>query len=98
MDRSQRETRASTRAGQVKTGGARHEKDDRHAIDDRTRYVLGWSNESKIRALTARRHGLEKRIQTAAEAIAGRYGQHRELCERLGNVRRIGMVEGLQRL
>ena len=29
----------------------RHEKDDRNRIDDRSRYVLGWSNEGKIRAL-----------------------------------------------
>ena len=98
MDRFQRETRAITRAGQVKTGGARHEKDDRHAIDDRTRYVLGWSNESKIRALTARRHGLEKRIQKAAEAIAGLDGQLRELGERLGNISRLEMFEDFQRL
>jgi len=43
--------KALTRQGQVKTGGVRHEKDDRSRIDDRSRYVLGWSNEGKIRAL-----------------------------------------------
>ena len=43
---------AITKAGQVKGGGGRHEKDDRFRIDDRSRYVLGWSNESKIAALT----------------------------------------------
>jgi uncharacterized protein YPO0396 len=45
--------KALTRQGQVKTGSVRHEKDDRNRIDDRSRYVLGWSNEGKIRALEA---------------------------------------------
>ncbi len=39
-----REARAVTRAGQVKDPSGRHEKDDRHRIGDRSRYVLGWSN------------------------------------------------------
>ncbi len=36
-----REQQAITRAGQIKSGGRRHEKDDRHRLDDRSRYVLG---------------------------------------------------------
>lgn len=51
MDEFRRHPKALTRQGQVKTGGVRHEKDDRTAIGDRSRYVLGWSNEGKIRAL-----------------------------------------------
>jgi uncharacterized protein YPO0396 len=43
--------RAVTPAGQVRSGGGRHEKDDRFRIDDRTRWVLGWSNADKIDAL-----------------------------------------------
>ncbi|MCA0438306.1 MAG: hypothetical protein LCH98_17835 [Actinobacteria bacterium] len=45
--------RAVTRAGQIKDR-SRHEKDDRFSIDDRTRWVLGWSNADKIDALMAR--------------------------------------------
>ena len=48
-----------TRAGQIKGGGERHEKDDRHRIDDRSRFVLGWSNEEKIAALEAGARDLE---------------------------------------
>lgn len=44
---------AITKAGQIKGGGGRHEKDDRTRIDDRTRYILGWSNQGKIDALLA---------------------------------------------
>lgn len=51
MDEFRRHPKALTRQGQVKTGGVRHEKDDRSRIDDRSRYVLGWSNEGKILAL-----------------------------------------------
>ena len=42
---------ALTRAGQVKVNGRRHEKDDRHRIDDRRQYVLGFSNLRKIQSL-----------------------------------------------
>jgi uncharacterized protein YPO0396 len=49
----QREQRALTVNGQVKRGGARHEKDDRSALGDRARYVLGWDNRDKIAALEA---------------------------------------------
>ncbi len=45
--------RAVTRHGQVKAD-RRHEKDDRYAVDDRTRWVLGWSNAHKVDALLAR--------------------------------------------
>lgn len=50
---------AITRAGQVKTGGRRNEKDDRHAIDDRRTYVLGFSNLRKVEALRAEREDQE---------------------------------------
>jgi len=51
---------AVTRAGQIKTGGVRHEKDDRYRIDDRRRYVLGWQNREKIRVLKTHLAGMEK--------------------------------------
>src|SRR5262245_21653866 len=51
LDEFRREEKAITRAGQMKSGGNRHEKDDRSRIDDRANFVLGWSNAAKIRAL-----------------------------------------------
>ena len=68
-------TRAVTKAGQIK-GGVRHEKDDRFRIDDRSRYVLGWSNERKINTLLDRAEDLAgqlaeaERIQTGLDAVA----------------------------
>ncbi|MEG3924819.1 MULTISPECIES: SbcC/MukB-like Walker B domain-containing protein [unclassified Microcoleus] len=47
----QRETVAIMRTGLTKQGGERHEKDDRSKVGDRSQYILGWSNASKIQAL-----------------------------------------------
>ncbi|MCB2181619.1 MAG: ATP-dependent exonuclease SbcCD, C subunit-like protein [Desulfobulbaceae bacterium] len=47
----QRLPKALTVNGLIKSGGSRHEKDDRHGLMDRSRFVLGWSNEEKIEAL-----------------------------------------------
>lgn len=58
--------RAVTTSGQVKHGRGRHEKDDRHRIHDRSRYVLGWSNQPKIDALQEELETIERRGQEAA--------------------------------
>jgi len=69
-DQFRRETRAITRAGQIKEPTGRHEKDDRSRIDDRSRYVLGWSNADKLRALRSRRERLERRLAAMNQRIA----------------------------
>src|SRR5262249_34602881 len=55
LEEFQRESRALTRQGQIKSQGRRHEKDDRFHLEDRTRYVLGWINEGKIQVLETQR-------------------------------------------
>jgi len=65
-----RELRAITVNGQTKGRGERHEKDDTHRIDDRSRYVLGWSNEDKLSALKSQREKLEATIQQVAVRIS----------------------------
>ncbi len=70
VEQFRREARAITRAGQIKDPAGRHEKDDRHRIDDRGRYVLGWSNADKLRALRDRRERLEARLAELAAGIA----------------------------
>lgn len=69
LDEFRREQRAITKAGQIKGGGERHEKDDRHAIDDRSRYVLGWSNQAKIAALEEQARALQARSQVILQRI-----------------------------
>jgi uncharacterized protein YPO0396 len=70
MDQFRREQRAITRNGQLKTGGERHEKDDRRTIDDRTSYVPGWSNDAKIAALARQERDLATRIPAHAAQIS----------------------------
>ena len=66
--RSQR--RAVTREGQVRSG-ERHEKDDRHRVDDPRRWVLGWANERKIAALRTELAELEHERELVTAELAG---------------------------
>ena len=65
--RSQR--RAVTREGQVRSG-ERHEKDDRHRVDDPRRWVLGWANERKLAALRTELAELEVELEAVATELA----------------------------
>ncbi|HEV2345485.1 MAG TPA: ATP-binding protein [Actinocrinis sp.] len=57
-----RAERAVTRAGQIKDARGRHEKNDAARIDDRSSYVLGWSNERKVEALVRSATASQNRI------------------------------------
>jgi uncharacterized protein YPO0396 len=70
LDRFRREKQALTPAGQIKVGGERHEKDDRQRLGDRTRFVLGWSNEPKIKALDYLVQNLERKAGVLGEQLA----------------------------
>lgn len=98
LEQFRREQRAITPAGQVKAGGERHEKDDRHRLDDRTRYVLGWSNAEKIRALEAEAGALQQRIQAVAEQISGWERERRALDGRLDRLRELALFDDFQAL
>ncbi|MFO1322402.1 MAG: ATP-binding protein [Burkholderiales bacterium] len=78
-----REVRAVTRAGQIKDSSGRHEKDDRRRIDDRSRYVLGWSNADKLRALRDQRQHLEDKLSALGRRIGEIQQARRELRGRL---------------
>lgn len=54
-----------TREGLIRDGPTRHTKDDRRAVNDATNYVLGWSVEDKIRALTVAFEQADKREKQA---------------------------------
>ncbi|MFA6843688.1 MAG: SbcC/MukB-like Walker B domain-containing protein, partial [Bacilli bacterium] len=84
-----REGKAITMAGQIKMPGGRHEKDDRHRIDDRSRYVLGWSNAAKIAALEAKARGEETRLAEIAGRIATLQGEQKGCKARLATLSKI---------
>ncbi len=83
QEQFRREMRGVTVAGQVKDPSGRHEKDDRHRIDDRSRYVLGWSNLEKIAILDTRRRQLETRLGGTSAEIARIQGERSNLGQRL---------------
>ncbi len=83
QEQFRREARAITPAGQIKDPGGRHEKDDRHAIGDRSRYVLGWSNSAKIAVLEANRRQLEIRLGEVGSKIGRIDAERKGLQSRL---------------
>lgn len=89
LDQFRREGRAITKSGQTKAGGERHEKDDRNRIDDRSRYVLGWTNDAKIATLEKHGRDLEVRIQALANQFAALQAEESALVERLGHLRHL---------
>jgi len=89
QEQFRRETRAITRAGQIKDPSGRHEKDDRHRIDDRSRYVLGWSNGAKIAALLAKRRQLEVRLADVGSRIGAIQKERDALASRLDALTRL---------
>jgi uncharacterized protein YPO0396 len=89
QEQFRRETRAVTLAGQIKDPSGRHEKDDRHRIEDRSRYVLGWSNSAKIAALEAKRQQLEARLAEVGGQIAAIQTERKALTSRLDALTRL---------
>lgn len=85
-----RETRAITASGQIKSPGGRHEKDDRHRLDDRRRYVLGWSNDEKIAALSQDAKQLEAQLANLGERIGDLEQQKQQLKKRLQALLKLG--------
>ncbi len=84
-----REPRAITRAGQIKDPNGRHEKDDRHRIDDRSRYVLGWTNADKIAALEAKRHALESELGSIGDRLGKASAEQGALRKQLASLNRL---------
>lgn len=70
---------ALTQKGQIKSGGDRHEKNDKHDISDRSRYVLGWNSLAKLKALEATCQRSEKEAQDVGHKLAELETQRRRL-------------------
>ncbi len=78
-----RETRAITLAGQIKMPGERHDKDDRTRIDDRSRFILGWSNEAKIATLEHEKSRIESQGASVIARLTKADAERRALRERV---------------
>ena len=60
---------ALTSSGLIKSGGIRHEKDDRFQRTDRRQFVMGWDNREKIALLEQDLSQRELRIQEMADRL-----------------------------
>ena len=98
QEQFRREPKAVTRAGQIKGGGERHEKDDRHAIDDRSRFVLGWSNDDKVAVLEAKKRATEATIAAIGGKISDLEKQRRDCRARLDALSRLGEYRSFSEL
>lgn len=71
--------RALMRSGQIKSNERRHEKNDRYPIGDRSRFVLGWDNQAKLKVLRAEQAELRRRlvaINTDRERLKQQQREH----------------------
>jgi uncharacterized protein YPO0396 len=84
--------RAITVQGQVKHGSTRHEKNDRFRIDDRTRWVLGFDNKSKLQLYRQKALALATDLETLRKKLEDARGEEsRQLdqmlcCQTLANL------------
>ena len=85
--------RAITMQGQVKHGRSRHEKDDRHAVDDRRQWVLGFDSRAKLALYKDEAGALAQQIAEADHAIVAvkiertRQISHAAAAQSLANLR-----------
>jgi uncharacterized protein YPO0396 len=62
LEEFRRLPRAITHNGLIKAHDRRHEKDDRHRLDERSRYILGWDNRAKLKTLQIEQNETRKRL------------------------------------
>jgi uncharacterized protein YPO0396 len=84
-----REAHAITRSGQIKGGGERHEKDDRHRLDDRGRFVLGWTNEAKIATLEATARQSAAEVADLGGQLSGLQAEQRVLKAKIDSLSKL---------
>ncbi|HEY9777161.1 MAG TPA: ATP-binding protein [Planktothrix sp.] len=84
-----REIRAVSRAGQTKSHGERYEKDDRHDISDRSRYVLGWTNAAKLHALELQMKQLVSHVNSIVESIKAKQSEMETIKDKLSYIAKL---------
>jgi uncharacterized protein YPO0396 len=92
-----RYNKAVTVSGQIKDRD-RHEKDDRHRIDDRRQYVLGWTNEAKIDALGTHASTLQHRCTVLADTVASLEARDREFASQASALDRLSEYRSWEEL
>lgn len=66
----QRHPKALSLTGQMKVSVKKHEKDDRFALNDKARFILGWSNKEKLQTLRDALAKLQSEGQLLIDQVA----------------------------
>ncbi len=98
LEQFRRVSRGLTRSGQVKGSSIHHEKDDRFSIDDRRRYVLGWTNTAKIAELERLREGKRRSLQEFGNEIARNQEKRASLEDQLDRLKKLQTYEYFEEL
>ena len=80
------------------TGGRRHEKDDRCDIGDRSRYILGFSNQRKVQALEAERLDLQEEAQYFHQAAQRLKREEKSIQGKLRQIDRLLAVTAFEQI
>lgn len=89
QEQFRREAKAITRAGQIKAPGERHEKDDRYRLDDRSRYILGWTNAAKVAVLQEKAQRQEIQLAEIGDRISALQREQKTLKEQLDSLAKL---------
>ena len=73
--------------GQFKTNFIRHEKDDRYDINDKSRWVLGWDNLSKLKEFQKQYQNIKQKSEFVLDRITKTKQKLKELEQRRDNIR-----------
>lgn len=84
--------RALTQEGQIKHNQMRHEKDDRHALNERRQWVLGFDNREKLALYQQQLHQLEAEIEALEQTIDGLQKKKKQQEERMGYCHRLMLL------
>jgi uncharacterized protein YPO0396 len=88
--------KAITAQGQIKSGALRHEKDDRHALNDRSRFVLGWDNHAKILILEQQLAAIQNQGSDCLKQLKGLETQLKTLTQQRDQVRDLLNIDSFE--
>jgi uncharacterized protein YPO0396 len=88
--------KAITAQGQMKSGAVRHEKDDRHALNDRSRFVLGWDNHAKILILEQQLTVIQNQGLAILEQLKALEGRLKNLTQQRDQVRDLLNIDSFE--
>ncbi|HIM94377.1 MAG TPA: ATP-dependent exonuclease SbcCD, C subunit-like protein [Campylobacterales bacterium] len=71
--------KALTQNGQIKSSLVRHEKDDRFALNDKRRFILGWENQEKLLRLKNDFEKLQVQLSVLNDEVEAFELQEREI-------------------